>query len=119
MTRNPWSESPNGSDSSGFGPSVKVRKSEGSIRPRISDRTPDPAETVPGKVMTRINYGLLTDHARIAHRPTDPEGLRLAATDLQRSGLKAADIGAALGISAEAARRLLSESIPTPTREPG
>lgn len=57
-----------------------------------------------------VRYDLLTDAARIAHRPTDAAGMRKAALDLAASGLREADIAQALNISVEVARALLSEA---------
>ncbi len=54
-------------------------------------------------------YDLLVDKARIANRPTDPDGLRLAALDLRRSGLKPFDIARALDLSETAVVQLLQE----------
>lgn len=44
------------------------------------------------------------------HRPTDADGLRIAALDLACAGLREADIARALSISIEAARQLLRTS---------
>lgn len=59
----------------------------------------------------QLHYDLLADPARIALRPTDPDGLRQAARDLKRSGLRTRDIAAALGIGEHAVEQLLQPSV--------
>ena len=57
-------------------------------------------------------YDLLIDKARIANRPTGLDGLRQAALDLRRSGLRTADIARALDMSSGAVEQLLQEREP-------
>ncbi len=53
----------------------------------------------------QMRYDLLAT----LHRPTQPDDMRAAARDLQRHGLTAGDIAAALRLSVEAVRSLLGE----------
>jgi hypothetical protein len=45
--------------------------------------------------------------ARLMHRPDDADGLRAAALELRRQGLRPADIASALGLSPLAVLQLL------------
>jgi DNA-directed RNA polymerase specialized sigma24 family protein len=54
-----------------------------------------------------MDYSLLTDKARLLHRPTDADGLRAAAMELQAAGLTVTDIAQALGIGEGAVQQLL------------
>lgn len=59
------------------------------------------------RISGAMRYDLLTDHARLVHRPTDEAGLRAAALDLRASGLTVADIARALTIGETAVEQLL------------
>lgn len=87
--------------------SLLFRRPPALVLQALSLRRSADGESMSRSIGGQLRYDLLTDHARLVHRPADADGLRAAALELQQQGLLAADIGAALRLSANAVEQLL------------